>query len=659
MKRVLGLRECAATLAVALSLGLGAASPGQAQDFELAAAPQPVSGTDTIEITLHADGTAEEVRTRRVKILTETGLKSEAKQAIGYQSTLQDLSVLEAYTEKADGRRIDVDRPAIVTRDLTIGEVDVHDQKIRLIIFPDVAVGDTVVLAVRRDIKPILPGQFSETFAPGNFITDTLRVTAPKDLWLNVASYGNGYDHQVAQDDNTVTHTLTHPPMANTVVRPNEPGAIAPADRDVPHIVVTTYKDYWMLGRNAWAAAKSRIESTPEIIALANEITSGIGDRRAQAEAIDSWVKGNIRYVAIEIGAGGLVPHQASEILKIRYGDCKDHATLLAALLAAKDIASELVLIHVGNSYALPEAANPGAFNHMIVYIPELQLYDDPTAQTAAFGVLAAQTYDQPVLRISAQEIWVGRTPAMRAVDHVSINRTKIMIAADGTVSGETTETTTGIFAASARARAADILNNKGADDAATETLLNNGNPGTGLYEIEHKPGLAEPFVLKAHFVLDRVKLTPGASYLAPIGLALMPRPGVVLLGARQQGRRLPFMCMSGRQVEEIELTFAEGLPLPKPIPARKISTAVLTYVASAELTDRTLTIRREYVAHVSGQVCAAALETDIARATQDVVASLRTAVTFAPPPASTPMTEKAPSGEKQASASEPRPQVN
>ena len=44
----------------------------------------------------------------------------------------------------------------------------------------------------------------------------------------------------------------------------------------MPHIVVSTYKDYWTLGRSAWAAGKPQIDSSPEITALAEEITKGI-----------------------------------------------------------------------------------------------------------------------------------------------------------------------------------------------------------------------------------------------------------------------------------------------------------------------------------------------------------------------------------------------
>jgi hypothetical protein len=37
-----------------------------------------------------------------------------------------------------------------------------------------------------------------------------------------------------------------------------------------------------------------------------------------------------------------------------------------------------------------------------VILYPEFDLYDDPTANFAAFGVLAAENYDKPVVRVSA-----------------------------------------------------------------------------------------------------------------------------------------------------------------------------------------------------------------------------------------------------------------
>jgi hypothetical protein len=216
----------------------------------------------------------------------------------------------------------------------------------------------------------------------------------------------------------------------------------------------------------------------------------------------------------------------------------------------------------------------------------------------------------------------------MRSNDHVATNRTVIQIAADGSVTGSTTETTKGMFASFARTRAADIVGNRGVDDGAVMELRANGNPGQGLFDIAAEITLAEPFVVKGNFDLGRIKVGPGVNAPIPVGLALAPRPGPMFFGQILR-RQLPFVCLSGRQVEEIEISFAEGLPLPKPIAASKISNAAFTYVATAKLENRTLTIRREYTAHVPGQICAAEREGDIARAMNDVVTNLRTPITF------------------------------
>jgi hypothetical protein len=311
--RYLGLRVFAALLGLALLI----AASAHAEDFELAGAPEPFSGSDTLDITLAADGTAQEMRTRRVKVLTDSAAKAAAKQVMSYQFTLETLNVVEAYTKKADGRRLDVTRAGIIARDASADNIDAHDARILTILFPDVAVGDTVVFTVRKEIKrPIFRGHYSRLVAVEANIADTVRIVAPKDLWLDVKTYGDDYEHNVVFDEKTATHTILHPAKPKGAARRNEPGAIAFAESDIPHIVITTFRDYWKVGRSMWAAAKSRIERTPEIAALADEITAGITDRRKQAAAIDAWVKRNIRYVAIEIVVVGMVTNHASLLIK-------------------------------------------------------------------------------------------------------------------------------------------------------------------------------------------------------------------------------------------------------------------------------------------------------------------------------------------------------
>jgi hypothetical protein len=314
-----------------------------------------------------------------------------------------------------------------------------------------------------------------------------------------------------------------------------------------------------------------------------------------------------------------------------------------------KGIASELVLINSANSYSLPERPRLGAFNHAIIYVPEFKTYSDPTAANAAFGVLDPMTYDKPVVRISAQGAAVDRTPAMRPDDHTNTNRTRINIAADGTVTGETAEISTGIFATHGR-EVSGRIRPSSAERMAQEQLRFNGFAGKGRYEIGRSAELAEPFVLRGQFAFDApAKFSPTATYAIPTGLSVKVRPGGFLLNARLPGRKLPFMCYAGRQIEDLELTFAEGLPLPRALNPRKIETRVFTYTSESRIENRTLKIRREFATHVPGQVCGPEVEAVIAGPMQDVMANVQARMSFEPatPP---PVSEKK-NPERQASA--------
>ena len=91
--------------------------------------------------------------------------------------------------------------------------------------------------------------------------------------------------------------------------------------------------------------------------------------------------------------------------------------------------------------------------------------------------------------------------------------------------------------------------------------------------------------------------------------------------GTRNAARKLPFICLAGTQVEEIELAFADGLPLPQKIDGRRVDTKSFAYSTEYRLENRTLKVRREFVSRVPGQVCAADLEAEIAQPMRDVIA--------------------------------------
>jgi transglutaminase-like putative cysteine protease len=582
------------------------------------------------KITLHADRTAESLSTTRIKILGESALRTVGQQTISYVDGMQTVEIVEAYTEKADGRRIAVDPASIMTRDEASGinAVYLRDAKVRIVIFPDLAVGDSIVLSTRSEIKAgVFPGQyFYNVVFPRQlpFADCTLQFIVPKDLTLNVAVLGQGIEHQRVEEDGTVRHVIKYHASARLA---DEPGATSPLDRDA-RAFISTFKDYEELGRAFWAEASARAAVTPEIQALADEITAGIGDKRAQATAIDHWIKSNVRYVAIYLGSGRVVPNDATTVLKNKYGDCKDQASLMAALLAAKGIASELALVNGDSAHNLESPATLAALNHVMIYLPEFGIYDDPTASFAAFGVLS-DTYDKPTVHLSSSGVRLAHTPTMRAADHTLLTQTKVTIAANGTMSGETRQSATGMFAMLARAVAVAIESN-GPETVAERQLQAFGTPGKGRYQVESPRNLTEPYVLRGRFTLnERFVPSLGGHKALPVGMPILGRPGDLLLGRRSQGRKLPFTCMAGRQVEEIDVTFPDDKPLNISVPGRKIANRLFTYKSEYRVEGRTLKIRHEFVSLVPNQVCAPEIEADIGKPMAEVHASVSSRLTM------------------------------
>src|ERR1700736_1236568 len=125
--------------------------------------PAPYSLGFDKTITLHADRTAVSVGTTRIKILGESALPTAGQQSISYVEGMQTLEIVEAYTEKADGRRIAVDPASSMTRDEASGRnaVYLRDGEARVVIFPDLAVGDSIVLSTRSEIRDgVFPDQY-------------------------------------------------------------------------------------------------------------------------------------------------------------------------------------------------------------------------------------------------------------------------------------------------------------------------------------------------------------------------------------------------------------------------------------------------------------------------------------------------------------------
>lgn len=97
-------------------------------------------------------------------------------------------------------------------------------------------------------------------------------------------------------------------------------------------------------------------------------IRTASGDPKARAEAALGLVQDRVRYVALQMGQGGLVPADAETTWSRRFGDCKGKTALLIAILHALDIEAVPVLVNTAAGDGLDRhLPMVGLFDHVLV----------------------------------------------------------------------------------------------------------------------------------------------------------------------------------------------------------------------------------------------------------------------------------------------------
>ncbi len=128
-----------------------------------------------------------------------------------------------------------------------------------------------------------------------------------------------------------------------------------------------------------------------------------------------------VRYTGVELGEGGFLPRKPSETLKRRFGDCKDKAVLLTAMLRASDIPAYVALLNAAEDEGDVEESLPGfgLFNHAIVVVPgSPAIWIDPTDPYARAGELPVVDQGRLALVASPTAAGLTRTPEATSADN-------------------------------------------------------------------------------------------------------------------------------------------------------------------------------------------------------------------------------------------------
>jgi tetratricopeptide (TPR) repeat protein len=147
-------------------------------------------------------------------------------------------------------------------------------------------------------------------------------------------------------------------------------------------------------------------------------------DRMPKIRAIVQRLHQEVRYTGVEFGAARLTPRRPSEVIQRHYGDCKDKATLLVAMLRAAGIPANLALLSTGPGLDVKsELPGMNHFDHAIVYVPASgaktadALWIDATAEFSEVGTLPYQDQGRMALIIAPETKALTKIPEPRPED--------------------------------------------------------------------------------------------------------------------------------------------------------------------------------------------------------------------------------------------------
>lgn len=104
-------------------------------------------------------------------------------------------------------------------------------------------------------------------------------------------------------------------------------------------------------------------------------------DEERVSEAL-KWVQSSIRYYAVLLGEGSHRPRSPAEVVRQRYGDCKDKSLLLVTLLRAMGISADPALASLSRRRTMSDMLpSPDLFDHAVVQVRlgSAHYFVDPT----------------------------------------------------------------------------------------------------------------------------------------------------------------------------------------------------------------------------------------------------------------------------------------
>jgi hypothetical protein len=348
--------------------------------------------------------------------------------------------------------------------------------------------------------------------------------------------------------------------------------------------------------------------------AMTAKVRELVGSGKTEFEkiqAIGRFVQG-VNYVSIQTGigrGGGYRPHSAIDVFTKSYGDCKDKANLMRAMLKLAGINSYLVSIYSGDpTYVREEWPSPQQFNHCIIAVkvsdetraativthPTIGrlLIFDPTDDYTPVGDLPGHEQNSLALIVAQEAGALLRMPVTPPEANRVERQIEATLGVDGSLKAIVTERTAGQSAVNERQAFRGL--SKPDYLKAIERWITRGATGASVSRVEPLDNNSEgKFSLNVEFSAARYAQVMQGRLLVFKPTILSRRESLFLTDGL---RKHPVMLDAHAYSENVQVKLPEGFAVDEIPEAVKVDTPFGNYATSYEVKDGTLYFTRRLV---------------------------------------------------------------
>jgi hypothetical protein len=346
------------------------------------------------------------------------------------------------------------------------------------------------------------------------------------------------------------------------------------------------------------------------LVAKAKQLTSGAKTELEKIRAIAKYAQ-ELQYISIQIGTGRYRAHSATDVFTKSYGDCKDKANLMRAMLKAVNIPSYLVLIFSGDStFVREEWASPSWFNHCIIAVkvseetqtatvlthPSLGrlLIFDATDDMTPVGDLPDYEQGSFALIAAGENGSLVRMPTTPPESNSIDRRSEVELSPEGAITATVSENAIGQIAADYRRTFRKLSRPEYTD--VIERWIARGANGAKVSKINPTDNNVE-----GRFGLD-LEFIAGAYAQVMHDRLLVFRPAIIerrnSISLVEAKRKHPVVLESEAYNETVRIKLPGGFEVDEMPENMKLDASFGTFSATYEVKDGHLLFTRKLVQH-------------------------------------------------------------